>query len=190
MATSEHGKRRFDDHPPGGGDDWRRGSGWSESARQVWLAGVGAWTRAQEEGGRLFEGLVRDGLEAERQGARHGDTGPSRGRTTEDVRGFANGAWDRMGQFVEDSVQRAMLRLGVPRREDLDALGRRIDALSAELRDARAAGMPGTATPARRRSATAAAKTATATATTAKPTTAKTNAPARDPDAASRKPPA
>lgn len=147
MATSgQHHHETSHTHTTGGagpGDGWRRGNqGWSESARQVWLAGVGAWTRAQAEGSRVFDGLVREGLEAERQGARTGTPGDEAGRTGEDARNFASGAWERMGQFVEDSVQRAMQRLGVPRREDMDALGRRIDALSAELREARAAADP------------------------------------------------
>ena len=207
MATSDRGQHRHDhihsSAPHSAADDgWRRGSaGWSESARQVWLAGVGAWTRAQAEGSRVFDGLVRDGLEAERDGARTGTRGASdapSGRTTEDVRQFATGAWDRMGQFVEDSVQRAMQRLGVPSREDMDALGRRIDALSSELREARAAGVAGTATPARRRSATSAArKTAGTGAGTGTPAGTGTTtgagagaSPTRPAGAATRKPPA
>ena len=31
----------------------------SESAQQIWLAGVGAFSRAQAEGTKLFEGLVK-----------------------------------------------------------------------------------------------------------------------------------
>src|SRR3546814_9728797 len=34
----------------------------SESAQQIWLAGVGAFGRAQAEGTKLFEGLVKEGL--------------------------------------------------------------------------------------------------------------------------------
>lgn len=166
MANNEQGSRRFDDATHGSGDRWAEGGHrWSESARQVWLAGVGAWSRAQSEGSKLFDGLVRDGMEAEREGGRAAGVRESVDRGTEDVRGFATGTWERLGQFVEDTVQRSLLRLGVPRREDLDALGRRIDALSNELRDARAAGVTGAATPARRRSATqsAAKKTARTT---------------------------
>ena len=37
----------------------------SESAQQIWLAGMGAFNRAQAEGGKLFESLVRDGLSLE-----------------------------------------------------------------------------------------------------------------------------
>ena len=34
----------------------------SESAQQIWLAGVGAFSRAQAEGTKLFEGLVKEGM--------------------------------------------------------------------------------------------------------------------------------
>ncbi|HET8818225.1 MAG TPA: phasin family protein [Xanthomonadaceae bacterium] len=172
QGSSEQGHRRFDDATraagTGGADDRSTsgGSNWSESARQVWLAGVGAWSRAQNEGSKLFDGLVRDGMEAEREGgtATHVRDWVNRGAgdVRGDVRSFATGTWDRVGQFVEDAVQRSLLRLGVPRREDLDALGRRIDTLSNELREARAAGVAGTATPARRRSATQSAAKQTA----------------------------
>ena len=36
-----------------------------ESAQQVWLAGVGAFGRAQSEGTKLFETLVKEGLSLE-----------------------------------------------------------------------------------------------------------------------------
>lgn len=185
MATSDRGNRRFDDDATRtSGQHRAAGGNWSESARQVWLAGVGAWSRAQAEGSKLFDGLVQDGVHAEREGSsRSADVREAMDRGAEDVRGFATGTWDRLGQFIEDTVQRSLLRLGVPRREDLEALGRRIDALANELREARAAGVAGPATPARRRSATkSAAKRASPAATTATGAT--------DPGAATRKPPA
>src|SRR3546814_18597127 len=40
----------------------------SESAQQIWLAGVGAFGRAQAEGTKLFEGLVKEGLNLEQTG--------------------------------------------------------------------------------------------------------------------------
>ena len=172
MATSDQGNRRFDDDETrASGERWTGGANWSDSARQVWLAGVGAWSRAQAEGSKLFDSLVRDGMAAEREdGSRSAGVRDAVDRGAEDVRGFATGTWDRLGQFVEDTVQRSLLRLGVPRREDLEALGRRIDALGAELREARAA------------------DAATASASATKRTTARKRT--ADPDAATRKPPA
>ncbi|HQX93164.1 MAG TPA: phasin family protein, partial [Thermomonas sp.] len=43
----------------------RLGKSITESAQQIWLAGMGAFNRAQAEGGKLFESLVRDGLSLE-----------------------------------------------------------------------------------------------------------------------------
>lgn len=37
----------------------------SESAQQIWLAGVGAFSRAQAEGTKLFENLAKEGLNIE-----------------------------------------------------------------------------------------------------------------------------
>src|SRR5690606_38835643 len=54
----------------------------SESAQQIWLAGVGAFGRAQAEGTKLFEGLVKEGLNLEQTARRFAD---SRGNAVRDV---------------------------------------------------------------------------------------------------------
>ena len=38
-----------------------------ESAQQVWLAGLGAFAKAQQEGGKVFEALVREGQALQRK---------------------------------------------------------------------------------------------------------------------------
>ncbi|MEY2867298.1 MAG: hypothetical protein RIQ43_1324, partial [Pseudomonadota bacterium] len=52
----------------------------------------------------------------------------------ENVREKATDTWDRMEKVFEDRVQRALTRLGVPTREDLAGLIKRVEALTAELR--------------------------------------------------------
>ena len=42
--------------------------------------------------------------------------------------------WDRLEKVFEDRVQRSLVKLGVPGRDDLNELSRRVDALTAELR--------------------------------------------------------
>jgi hypothetical protein len=39
----------------------------SGSAQHIWMAGVGAFNRAQEEGTKLFEALVKEGMNIERR---------------------------------------------------------------------------------------------------------------------------
>jgi hypothetical protein len=50
------------------------------------------------------------------------------------VKERAADTWDRLEKVFEDRVQRALTRLGVPGRDDLQTLIARVDALNAELR--------------------------------------------------------
>lgn len=119
----------------------------SESAQQVWLAGVGAFGRAQAEGTKLFEALVKEGMNFE-QGARRFAGG--RADVVRDAvetrvgqaRERASDTWDRLEKVFEDRVQRALVKLGVPGREDLADLAQRVDTLTAELRRQRTSAAP------------------------------------------------
>jgi poly(hydroxyalkanoate) granule-associated protein len=110
-----------------------------ESAQQIWMAGVGAFTRAQGEGSKLFEALVKEGMTIE-QSTRKLATGKVDAvrDAVEDrvgvVRERAVDTWDRLEKVFEDRVQRALNRLGVPSREDLADLTGRVNDLTAELR--------------------------------------------------------
>lgn len=110
-----------------------------ESAQQIWMAGVGAFTRAQGEGSKLFEALVKEGMTIE-QTTRKLATGKVDAvrDAVEDrvgvVRERAVDTWDRLEKVFEDRVQRALNRLGVPSREDLNGLSSRVNELNAELR--------------------------------------------------------
>ncbi|MFP7721372.1 phasin family protein [Lysobacter sp. A3-1-A15] len=111
----------------------------TESAQQIWLAGMGAFNRAQAEGSRLFEGLVRDGMGIEQQTRRvAGEQAKAALRTVESTvetaRDKAVDGWDRLEKGFEERVHRTLERIGVPDRNDLAELSRRVDALTAELR--------------------------------------------------------
>jgi hypothetical protein len=38
-----------------------------DSAQQIWLAGMGAFSKAQEEGGKVFETLVKEGMSLQKK---------------------------------------------------------------------------------------------------------------------------
>lgn len=109
------------------------------SAHQIWLAGMGAFGRAQVEGTKLFENLAREGSRMEsnaRQFADH-QTQATRSAIESSVasaRHQAAGTWERLEKTFEDRVYRTLDKFGVPAREDLTDLSRRVDALTAELR--------------------------------------------------------
>lgn len=110
-----------------------------ESAQGIWLAGMGAFNRAQEEGSRLFENLVSEGSSIE-QKTRKLATGrvdavrDAVENRVEQVRERATDTWDKLEKIFEERVQRALNRLGVPGHEDLNHLAKRVDALTAELK--------------------------------------------------------
>ena len=111
----------------------------SESAQQVWLAGVGAFSRAQTEGTKLFEALIKEGLKLEQNALKFagGQADVVRGaveNTVGQARERATDTWDRLEKVFEDRVQRALTKLGVPGRDDLADLSRKVDTLTNELR--------------------------------------------------------
>ena len=96
-----------------------------DSAQQIWLAGLGAFSKAQEEGGKVFDALVKEG-----------ETIQARTRKLTDekmavVAGKAAGTWDRLEQVFEDRVARSLSRLGVPSKKDIDKLSKRVVELTA-----------------------------------------------------------
>lgn len=110
-----------------------------DTAQQIWTAGVGALARAQGEGTDLFENLVKKGmkLEAKTRQLANGKVDVVRGAVegrVENVREKATDTWDRMEKVFEDRVSQALNRLGVPTREDLTSLTKRVESLTAELR--------------------------------------------------------
>ena len=140
-----------------------------ESAQQIWLAGLGAFSKAQAEGGKVFEALVKEGthLQKKTQSAAEEKIGEMTNRMTSmagDVSARAGQHWDKLesifncydgarfravrpdyGRTVtyfgwgwnqtifEDRTAKAMNKLGVPMKKDVDALVERIDALAAKV---------------------------------------------------------
>ena len=112
--------------------------GLAESAQHVWLAGVGAFQRAQHEGSKLFDALVKEGsnFEATTRKLATGRVDAVRGAVEErvgTVRDRAVDTWDRLEKVFEERVQRALTRLGVPTRDDLVDLNHRVEALNRTL---------------------------------------------------------
>ncbi|UJW79849.1 phasin family protein [Hydrogenophaga sp. SL48] len=107
-----------------------------DSAQQIWLAGLGAFSKAQEEGGKAFESLVKEGLSIQRKTQAVAEeriseaTHRMSGMATE-ISSKAAGQWDKLENIFEDRVAKALNKLGVPSARDIDALIERIDALNA-----------------------------------------------------------
>jgi poly(hydroxyalkanoate) granule-associated protein len=132
-----------------------------DSAQQIWLAGMGAFAKAQAEGGKVFEALVREGVSLQRktQSAAEDKISEVTNRMSNmagDISGKATQHWDKLETIFEERVAKALNRLGVPSAKDVDALMKRIDALSASVAKLSGAPVAKKAAPSKRASRPAA----------------------------------
>jgi poly(hydroxyalkanoate) granule-associated protein len=109
-----------------------------DSAQQIWLAGMGAFAKAQAEGTQTFEKLIKDGLNLQKktQGMAEDKINDVTGKMTAmagEVTAKAGQHWDKLESIFEQRTAKAMGRLGVPSAKDLAALNARIDMLEAAL---------------------------------------------------------
>ena len=108
------------------------------SAKEIWLAGMGAFAKAQAEGKQVFEALVKEGssLQKKTQGVAEEKFGEVTSKMTsmaDEVSAKANQHWDKLETIFEDRTAKALKKLGVPTAKDVQALMDRVDALSAQV---------------------------------------------------------
>jgi poly(hydroxyalkanoate) granule-associated protein len=106
-----------------------------KSSHQIWLAGLGAFAKAQEGGMKIFETLVKQGeaLEAKTKQAAATTAEAARGAAkakAREVQAMAGGTWDKLEQVFEDRVARALGHLGVYTSSDVERLTERVNELS------------------------------------------------------------
>lgn len=109
-----------------------------ESAEQVWLAGLGALGRAQSEGTRLFESLVKEGASYQSEGKRQAEAGAEAVRDQvetrfEQAREKASENWHRLGKAFDERVKGVLHTLQLPDREEVEALRAEVESLKARL---------------------------------------------------------
>jgi poly(hydroxyalkanoate) granule-associated protein len=109
-----------------------------DSAQQIWLAGLGAFSKAQAEGGKAFDTLVKEGLSIQRktQAVAEERISDASDRVTgmaSEISSKAAGQWDKLENIFEDRVAKALNKLGVPSARDVEALLERIDGLSRQV---------------------------------------------------------
>ncbi len=113
-----------------------------DALHQIYLAGLGAASRARNGAPQLFEDLVAEGArvhESTRGAAQRAlqgvvsDLQSQLGARVGQVRGQAAEALDGLEKIFQTRVHRALAQLGVPRAEEVLALSKRVDTLNANL---------------------------------------------------------
>jgi poly(hydroxyalkanoate) granule-associated protein len=106
-----------------------------DSSHKIWLAGLGAFSRAQREGAKVFESLVKQGeeLQSKTKRAATETAAAARGAAAakaKEMQQMAGGTWDKLEQVFEDRVARALSKLGVYTQNDVQHLAARVDELA------------------------------------------------------------
>ncbi len=116
-----------------------------DSAREIWLAGLGAFSFAQnesgkiiEQGNKLFDKLVSEGKKLEKKtrdvaGSAVNDVVGGVESKVDAVRKQAVDNWDKLENIFEDRVARVLGQLGVPTADDVNKLSERVQTLSAKV---------------------------------------------------------
>jgi poly(hydroxyalkanoate) granule-associated protein len=108
------------------------------SAQQIWLAGMGAFAKAQEEGGKVFESLVKEGVSLQRKTQavaeeRLGEVTGKMSAMAGEVTNKAGASWDKLESIFEARTAKALGKLGVPTAKDVASLSARVDALASAI---------------------------------------------------------
>jgi poly(hydroxyalkanoate) granule-associated protein len=130
-------------------------------AHEIWLAGLGAFSMAQQEGGKLFEQsrktveetgsrfvgesgklfdrLVKEGGKLEGKGRKMANETVTGVRDDVEsrvgkVRETAQTNWDKLEKVFEQRVARALSRLGVPTSAEIEKLSNRVAELNKQVR--------------------------------------------------------
>lgn len=123
----------------------KEGSSWigevEKYSRQIWLAGLGAYSKISNDGSKLFETLVKDGEKAEKQTKSGVDkqvdaakaTAQSAKSRVGDVKDLALGKWSELEGAFDKRLNSAISRLGVPSRNEVKALHSKVDLLTKQI---------------------------------------------------------
>ena len=109
-----------------------------DSAQQIWLAGLGAFAKAQAEGSKVFDALVKEGKIINSRTRKVAESKVTEmtstlGKMATKASNQASDSWDKLEQVFEERVARALHRIGVPTNKDINNLARRVEELTASV---------------------------------------------------------
>jgi len=119
------------DPPPAAGPDVV--SGLASGVRNVWLAGLGALSMAEELGTKTFDALVREGKSWESE---QGMGSSAAGESSSAMKQLREGSAEAVASLerrIRSEVSDMVTQMGIPRRQDVDALREEVSELSEKV---------------------------------------------------------
>ena len=106
-------------------------------ANQIFLAGLGAFAKAQEDGTKIFDTLVEEGTKVfnglvEGVEAVRGRAVGVADDTMAEMKAAASGTWNMLEGLLESQVAGVLQGLNVATKKDIDTLARRVAQLGAK----------------------------------------------------------
>lgn len=101
-----------------------------ESVHKIWLAGLGALAATEEEGTKIFNNLVEKGESYEARGKKEAAKLKEK---MESKVGKAESSWEKLGEAFDEKVSAAIKRLGVPSRDEITTLTKRVEELTLKV---------------------------------------------------------
>lgn len=112
------------------------------SAHQIWLAALGAYAKAEEEGVKVIESLIKEGEEVESRAAdvktealaKTSDLRERANQSLEGVRAKLNESLEKVESYVEQGVETVVNFLGMPSKSDVDTLIKKVEELNKSVK--------------------------------------------------------
>jgi poly(hydroxyalkanoate) granule-associated protein len=113
-----------------------------DAMNQVWLAGLGAMSKARQGAPLMMHELIAEGARVQaqtREGADKmlsgllGEMKSTLNSSVNQVRSQAGDALDNLEQMFQTRVHRALTQIGVPSAEDVEKLSHRVEQLNASV---------------------------------------------------------
>lgn len=102
--------------------------------KQIWLAGLGAFSRAEDEGNKLFDSLVQVGEELE---AKTLDIADNTAEKVSEVTGKAiervNGTVDKVEKLIDQHTHQTLHRIGLVTPRDVAKIEQMLHALNEKI---------------------------------------------------------
>jgi len=104
------------------------------SANEIWLAGLGAFAKAQTEGKKIYDKLIHEGKDFEKLFKSVPQRAVKEVKSTVDTaKKRASESWDKLEDVFEKRVEKSLRSLGVPTSKELKKLSDRIESLTSEV---------------------------------------------------------
>ena len=120
----------------------KEGSSWiggvEKYSRKIWLAGLGIYSKIDQDGPKLFDSLVKDGEKAEKQAKKTAEDVAETAKSSTNsrvsgVKDRALGKWSELEEAFDKRLNSAISRLGVPSRNEIKALHQQVDSLTKQI---------------------------------------------------------